>query len=201
MIVIIIVKRHGDGHDMRITSEQARKNRDRVLDAAADLFREKGFDSVAVSELMGAAGLTHGGFYNHFGSKDEVEAAACARVFEASLARIGAIAGIDDPDERRRAFGAYRGRYVSTAARDAPAPACPMVAFAGDMARRPAELRHAFAEGLRAYLEAFTQASGEDRASAIRDYTTMAGALILARGVAKEDPELSAEILRAAVEG
>jgi TetR/AcrR family transcriptional repressor of nem operon len=184
---------------MRITSEQARKNRDRVLDAAADLFREKGFDAVAVAELMRAAGLTHGGFYNHFGSKDEVEAAACAHVFEASLARIGAIAEIDDANERRRAFEAYRRRYISTGARDAPAPACPMIAFAGDMARRPPELRQAFTEGVGAYLDAFTQASGDGRAQAIRDFSTLAGALILARGVAKENPELSAEILGAAI--
>ena len=188
---------------MRITSEQTRKNRDRVLDAAADLFREKGFDAVAVAELMRAAGLTHGGFYNHFGSKDEVEAAACERVFEASLARIGAIAAIEDASERRSAFEAYRRRYVSTAARDAPAPACPMVAFAGDMARRPPELRRAFSEGLAAYLADFTRAAGRDpeaRAAAIRDFATLAGALILARGVAKEDPELSAEILASAID-
>jgi TetR/AcrR family transcriptional repressor of nem operon len=188
---------------MRISSEQARKNRDRVVDAAANLFREKGFDSVAVAELMRAAGMTHGGFYNHFDSKDEVEAAACARVFEGALARIGAIAAIEDVDVRRRAFEAYRKRYVSIAARDAAGPACPMVAFAGDMARRPPALRETFAEGLNAYLAAYTLASGRDtgaRAAAIREFSTLAGALILARGVAKEAPDLSAEILAAAVE-
>ena len=185
---------------MRITKARLSENRERVLGAAADLFREKGFDDVGVAELMRAAGLTHGGFYNHFGSKDEVEAAACAHVFEASLERIGAIADIADEAERRLAFEAYRRRYVSTAARDAPSPACPMVAFAGDMARRPAALRQAFAEGLRAYLDAFASAAGEDRAAAIREYATMAGALILARGVAREDPVLSAEILDAAID-
>ena len=185
---------------MRITKARLSENRERVLDAAAELFREKGFDDVGVAELMRAAGLTHGGFYNHFGSKDEVEAAACAHVFEASLARIGAIAGIADEAERRLAFEAYRRRYVSTAARDAPAPGCPMVAFAGDMSRRPLALRQAFAEGLRAYLDAFASASGEARVSALRQYAAMAGALILARGVALDDPELSAEILNAAID-
>ena len=55
---------------MRITRERAAENRARVIDAAAKLFREKGFDAVGVSELMGAAGMTHGGFYNHFDSKE-----------------------------------------------------------------------------------------------------------------------------------
>jgi TetR/AcrR family transcriptional repressor of nem operon len=188
---------------MRITQERMKENRDRVLDAAQALFREKGFDKVAVAELMQAAGMTHGGFYNHFGSKDEVEAAACARVFEGAVERIGAIAEIVDLEERRRAFDAYRSRYVSVAARDAPGPACPMIAFAGDMSRRPAEVQAVFARGLGEYLEAYARAYAEPdaRAAAIRDYAALAGALILARGVARQDPELSNEILCAAREG
>ncbi len=72
---------------MRITKQRAAENRERVVDEAARLFREKGFDGVGVAELMAAAGLTHGGFYNHFGSKDEVEAAACGHMFEQVGAR------------------------------------------------------------------------------------------------------------------
>jgi TetR/AcrR family transcriptional repressor of nem operon len=189
---------------MRISKAQTRDNLDRMVDAAANLFREKGFDGVAVAELMRSAGLTHGGFYNHFGSKEELEAAACARVFQGALDRLGAIADIADPELRAKAFADYRRRYVSTTARDTPAPACPMVAFAGDMARRPVPIRAAFAEGLAKYLDIYAGLSESEptaaktRAAAIRDYATLAGALILARGLASEDPELSQEILRAA---
>ena len=72
---------------MRITKQQADENKTRVVETAARLFREKGFDGISVAELMHAAGMTHGGFYNHFGSKQDLEAAACAHVFEKSVAR------------------------------------------------------------------------------------------------------------------
>jgi TetR/AcrR family transcriptional regulator, transcriptional repressor for nem operon len=212
MIYIIIVNDDIEHHCdetpetafMRISKAQAQENRERVVAAAAKLFREKGFDGVAVADLMRAAGLTHGGFYNHFDSKEELEAAACERVFQTSLAKIGAVADAPSPEARAEAFADYRRRYVSKAARDTPAPGCPMVAFAGDMSRRPPDLRAAYAKGLAGYLERFTRASGGDpndasaRAQALREFSTLAGALILARGVARDDPELSEEILRSA---
>ena len=151
---------------------------------------------------MRAAGLTHGGFYNHFESKEAIEAEACANIFAGSVRRLEKVAAIKDEAERRDAFDAYRRRYVSPANRDAPAPACPMVAFAGDMPRRGEPARKAFADGLAAYLEAFTRAAKlegeESRAEAIRMFATLFGALSLARSIASEKPELSDEILAAA---
>lgn len=183
---------------MRITKQRAAENRARVVDQAARLFREKGFDGVGVAELMAAAGMTHGGFYNHFGSKDEVEAAACAAAFEKALAHIGAAAEEPDPQARARAFAGYSARYVSAAARDASGATCPMVAFAGDVSRQSEAVRAAYAKGLVAYLDAFAKASDLPRADAIRAFATLAGALTLARSVAAGDPELSDEILAAA---
>ena len=185
---------------MRVTKQRAAENRERVIDEAAKLFRAKGFDGVGVAELMAAAGLTHGGFYNHFGSKDDVEAAALGRVFEHSVARIAAIAGIEDAAERRRAFADYCERYVSTTARDASAATCPMVAFAGDVSRQAAPVREAYAEGLAAYLKAFVLARGLGRADALRKFATLVGALTLARSVAGSDAGLSEEVLGAARE-
>jgi TetR/AcrR family transcriptional repressor of nem operon len=189
---------------LRITKEQAAENRARVVDAATNLFREKGFDAVGVAELMRAAGMTHGGFYNHFESKEALEAAACEGVFAKSVAKVQAIAEIADAEDRRRAFEDYRSRYVSLAARDATAPSCPMVAFAGDVSRQSAEVREAYAAGLRAYLDAFERAGdpGEEREAArrraIRQFSALVGALTLARSVAAADPDLSDEILAAA---
>jgi TetR/AcrR family transcriptional repressor of nem operon len=183
---------------MRVTKQRAAENRERVVEQAARLFREKGFDGVGVAELMAAAGLTHGGFYNHFGCKDDLEAAALGRVFERSVGRIAAIAAIDDAGERGRAFASYCERYVSTAARDASAASCPMAAFAGDVSRQGEPVREAYAQGLAAYLAAFVKASGASRAQALREFATLVGALTLARSVAASDAGLSEEILAAA---
>lgn len=180
---------------MRITKQRAAENRARVVEEAARLFREKGFDGVGVAELMAAAGLTHGGFYNHFGSKDDVEAAACAAVFANSLARL---AGVAEAPDRAAAFADYCSRYVSTRARDSSAASCPMVAFAGDVSRQCEPVRAAYAEGLAGYLDAFAKASDLPRAEAIRAFAGLVGALTLARSVAACDPELSDEILAAA---
>ena len=188
---------------MRITKDQAAGNRARVVVAAAKLFRAKGFDAVGVAELMAAAGMTHGGFYNHFDSKEAIEAAACGEVFDKSVAKLEAIATIDDADERKRAFEGYCRRYVAREARDATAPSCPMVAFAGDVSRQSERVRGAYAAGLRTYLEAFARAASNKRGNAarlraIRQFAEMVGALTLARSVASADQELSDEIIDAA---
>src|SRR5687768_11195234 len=67
---------------MRISKEQARENRERVVETASALFRERGFDGVAVADLMRAAGFTHGGFYNHFETKEALAAEALTRAFD-----------------------------------------------------------------------------------------------------------------------
>jgi TetR/AcrR family transcriptional repressor of nem operon len=191
---------------LRITKDKAAENRARVVDEAAKLFRARGFDSVGVAELMHAAGMTHGGFYNHFASKKAIEAAACGQVFVKAVAKIERVADIAEPQERRRAFADFQNRYVSPAARDAAAPSCPMVAFAGDVSRQSTEVREAYAAGLRVYLDAFARAAtgnhGEAaRRRAIKQFSTLAGALVLARSVATADPGLSDEILRAVQAG
>ena len=193
---------------MRITKQQADENKARVVEKAAVLFREKGFDRVSIADLMHAADMTHGGFYNHFGSKDDVEAAACAHVFEKSVAAVEAIAAIADPAERARAFDDYKRRYVSKKGRDATAARCPMVAFAGDVSRQSPAVRGEYAAGLHKYLDAFERAAARQKSArrpenarrhAIAQLAALAGALTLARSVADADPALSDEILEAAV--
>ena len=193
---------------MRITKQQADENKARVVETAAVLFREKGFDRVSIADLMHAADMTHGGFYNHFGSKDDLEAAACAHVFEKSVAAVEAIAAIADPAERAQAFDDYKRRYVSKKGRDATAARCPMVAFAGDVSRQSPTVRGEYAAGLHKYLDAFERAAARQRSArrpenarrhAIAQLAALAGALTLARSVADADPALSDEILEAAV--
>ena len=65
---------------MKVSREQAAQNRERIVEAAAQLFRERGFDGIGVADLMKEAGLTHGGFYGHFSSKEDLIAAGvCPR--------------------------------------------------------------------------------------------------------------------------
>jgi TetR/AcrR family transcriptional repressor of nem operon len=189
---------------MRLTKEKVAENKARVIETAARLFREKGFEGVAVTDLMHAAGLTHGGFYNHFESKDELAAEACVQIFAGAVAAIERIAGIEDASGRAVALDAYERRYLSKNARDAPAARCPMVALGTDVSRQHGPVLKAYADGLRRYLDAFTRALGgakpprRARAQAIATLAVLAGALSLARSVAATDPELSDEILASA---
>jgi TetR/AcrR family transcriptional repressor of nem operon len=186
---------------MRITKQQAEENRARVVAEAARLFREKGFEGVGVADLMRAAGMTHGGFYNHFESKDDLSAAACAYALTQAVERIESVAEGDSGET----FDDYRHRYLSSKSRDAEGFRCPMVAFGNDVSRQGPELREVYAKGLKRYLEAFVKAyasergrrrdEAELRAEAIAYFATMVGAVSLARSVAKADVAFSDEIL------
>jgi len=93
---------------MRVSREKAAENRERIVDTASRLFREKGFDGVGLDAIMKDAGLTHGGFYGHFGSKDDLAAEAVTRALERSVKKQGRFTNLDDlvsdyMSERRRA--------------------------------------------------------------------------------------------------
>jgi TetR/AcrR family transcriptional repressor of nem operon len=206
MTDIIEVNAGGRTAGMRLTKEKVAENKARVVDTAARLFREKGFEGVAVADLMHAAGLTHGGFYNHFESKDELAAQACTQIFAGAVAVIERISAIENASERTAALDAYARKYLSERARDAPAARCPMVALGTDVSRQHGPVLQAYADGLRRYLDAFTRALGGAqplRRKAVREHAIatlamLAGALSLARSVAAADPKLSNEILAAA---
>ncbi|MFC8078047.1 TetR/AcrR family transcriptional regulator [Streptomyces sp. NPDC057307] len=177
----------------RVSKEQAQENRRRIVDTASRLFREQGTAGVSVADLMKAAGLTHGGFYKHFDSKEALvdEATACAfdGVEDPLVARPGADEG--DPEAARRAFV---DDYLSPRHRDDMAGGCPTAGLAVDMARGAAgsAARHTYAEGVREFAE---RMAGDDDDGLAR-LSTMVGALILARAV-NGDP-LSDALLAAA---
>src|SRR3954465_8516402 len=101
---------------MKVSREQATQNRERILDAAARLFRERGFDGIGVADLMKEAGLTHGGFYGHFESKEDLMAQAWARASGRSRARGGKLAERAPQD----ALGEIAGVYLTSRHRDNP---------------------------------------------------------------------------------
>ena len=103
---------------MRVTRKQAAANREKVLDVAGTLFRERGFDGIGVADIMKRAGLTHGGFYGQFASKDDLAAEATARVF-GKAGWQERQTGKADPS-----FGDVVRGYLSPRHRDDPGTGC-----------------------------------------------------------------------------
>jgi len=169
---------------MKVSREQMTQNRQRILQAASRLFRDKGFEAVSVADVMNAAGLTHGGFYGHFSSKDDLVAQAIADVL------------VNDPDKALDHDGFIR-RYLSRQHRDNPAEGCPMAGLAAQTRHQASAAHTAMTDGLRSHLERFAKTfpgrPAERRRAAIGTWSAMVGAMILARAV--DDPDLSNEIL------
>jgi len=182
---------------MKVSRERCAENRQRILDVASKLFREKGFDGIGVADIMKGAGLTHGGFYGHFASKDDLIAEACARAISGSVNSWAQIVeqGHDD------AAAAIVDGYLSTKHRDRPGTGCLFAALGPDVARQGKPIRRVFTEGVRARLEILAGAvAGRSRAArrrkALATMSGLVGAMVLARAV--DDPSLSEEILAAA---
>ena len=181
---------------MRVSREKSAETRERILDVAATLFREKGFDGIGLAEIMKAADLTHGGFYKHFGSKDDLEAQATG----VALARNAA-------DWRRlfegaaaRPLSAFIDEYLSPHHRDDLGKGCAIAALGADVARQGERVRSALTGGLEPFLQLLSNAiPGRSKAvrrrKAIATMAELIGTLILARAV--DDPALSDEILAA----
>lgn len=172
---------------MRITKEKRQENHDRIVDVAAEMFRERGFDGVGVADLMEQAGLTHGGFYNHFASKDALIAEASAKALQETSERYaghGVAAVID--------------AYVSRAHRDGRGQGCPAAALSGDAARLPAESKAVFGEGIAGLVAALEHSlaptHADARARAIGLLAQALGAVVLSRACADSSP-LADEIL------
>lgn len=150
---------------MRISKEKAEANRAEVVAQASRLFRQRGLDGPSVAELMRAAGLTHGGFYNHFASKADLQASALIHNFDVATARLAPIAAETDAAARADALRSYIQRYLSPTSRDADAAGCPMVAFGADVSREEAEVRAAYAAGLERYVTVLAQIVAGDAAA------------------------------------
>ncbi|CAM0999664.1 Transcriptional regulator [Rhodanobacter sp. Root179] len=130
---------------MRYDTEHKQKTRELVLQAAARAIRSDGPDRVGVAGVMAEAGLTHGGFYAHFKSKDELVAAAIGQMFEQARARLEHETADRDPAE---GLAAYVDFYLSKKHRDARGFGCPMAALASDVPRLSGPAREQFALGV-----------------------------------------------------
>ena len=181
---------------MRVSREQAAKNREHVVDTAARLFRERGYDGIGVADLMKEAGLTHGGFYANFASKEQLMAEACARAFDGAVERWEKMIARDGD----AALQTITDAYLSPGHVKHSGLGCAVAALGPDAARLAPPVRAAMTAGVKAQIETLAGlADGDDaadkRAQAIASYAAMIGALVLARVV--DDARLSDEILAA----
>ncbi|WP_354108471.1 helix-turn-helix domain-containing protein [Bradyrhizobium sp. S3.12.5] len=170
---------------MKVSREQMSENRRRILEVASRLFRDKGFDAVSVAEVMKAAGLTHGGFYGHFASKDDLIAQTLAHVLA-----LDADGGGD--------FRAYVDDYLAPSHRDNAAGGCPTAGLAAAIRHQSPAARAAMTQALRSQVDRIGEAlpkvdTADRRRVAIGSWAAMVGAVILARAI--DDPALSDEVL------
>jgi TetR/AcrR family transcriptional regulator, transcriptional repressor for nem operon len=180
---------------VRVTREQAAANREKILDIAGTLFRQHGYDGIGVADIMKRAGLTHGGFYGHFASKDDLAAEMTARV----LGRPGWTERLTR--STNPSFAGVVRSYLSARHRDDAGSGCLFAALASDVTRQPRSVRRAFTQGLRDRVEALgklvpRRPAAVKRQRALATMSGLVGALMLARAV--DDPALSDEILEAA---
>ena len=176
-------------------AEQKQQTHRRILEAATRQLRTDGLPRSGVQRIMEEAGLTHGGFYSHFASKEQLIADAIRNALDGS--REGLLGdGRDEPGpERRRSL---LRRYLSPAHRDAPGAGCPLPSTSADVARAPTSVRRAYEEGLRKIIEEFEAELRDlpEEQMHQRARGTLAlcvGGLLLARAV--DDPTLSDDIL------
>jgi TetR/AcrR family transcriptional repressor of nem operon len=176
------------------------ESHERILRIASRQMREDGLGALSVADLMKAAGLTHGGFYGHFCSRDALIEEAFARALGAG-AKDAVAPGEAAPDAGSAAsLRTWVRSYLSRDHRDRPATGCAMAALAGDIGRSDKNLRALFTRYLKRFQDSMTRLVSGDgpaaRRQALAAVSTMMGALILARAV--DDETLSDEILMAA---
>jgi len=181
---------------MKVTRQQAELNRARVVKTAAQLFRERGFEGVGVADLMKAAGLTHGGFYAQFDSKQHLMTEACEQALEESEQMWR------EAFERapRRPLTAISSYYLSRKHRDNPGAGCVVAALSIEAGRQGPMVRAAFTEAAKRFLEILARAvpgrsAKTRRRQALTSLAAMVGAVALARTVSQAS--LSEEILDA----
>jgi TetR/AcrR family transcriptional regulator, transcriptional repressor for nem operon len=172
----------------------------RLVEAAAARFKERGIDGISVADLMKDLKLTHGGFYKHFGSRDElVTEALQLALTETGQAMRERLFTDGKPD-----VGAFVDYYLDEAHRDERAAGCAVAALAGDAARKSTDVQAQFQESIEGNLDSLSEALAartgavapgvaESRATALLVLSALYGALIMARAVG--DSPLSSEIL------
>jgi len=173
-----------------------REHHEEIVGVAAMRFREVGVDRVGVADLMHDAGLTHGGFYRHFESRDELVAEAVERALHDGGQAMAAVA--ESPHDP---LAAVIDAYLSISHRDNLGTSCAVTTLAGDVARSNPRVRAAYTDQVGVYIDMLAGLlgpgpAGTRRSKAITALSTLVGAVSMARAVSGD--ELSREILASA---
>jgi TetR/AcrR family transcriptional repressor of nem operon len=168
---------------MRYATGHKEATRQKIVGIASKRFREQGVEAVGLASLMADAGLTHGGFYAHFASKEELVKAAVRQALTAALARMTIYA-----ENSSQPMEAFVHAYLSPAHRDQPSEGCAVAALAAEIARHPSQTRVELDKEIRAYVERFDRwLGGGKEPTAIALYGLMVGTLQIARTCPDEE--------------
>ena len=175
---------------MKVSKETSARHRDDLLRAASRLFREKGFDKVGIAEIAAAAGLTHGAFYTHFASKEEL----CAEAITQTSLRTAEVLNA------KADWQGYVEAYLAPRHVRDRGNGCPFAALSGDVPRESEAIRAAFSQALERSIDTLARKAGDKNGASARDraivsLATMVGAVVLARTAV--EPALRDEILAA----
>jgi TetR/AcrR family transcriptional repressor of nem operon len=187
-----------DNRPMGHSKAEKAESHERIVTVAAGVFRELGIDGISLADLMQRAGLTHGGFYRHFDSRDDLVAEAVERALKDGSAVADAIAA-----NPKSTIGAVIDAYLSLAHRDNVAFGCAVTALANDVARSSDRARAAYSRQVVRYVELIMKLiealpQKKRRAAALAALASLVGAVSMARGV--NDDALSREILKSAAD-
>lgn len=182
---------------MRRSRAESARTRERIIAGASALFRDRGLAKVSVADLMANAGLTHGGFYAHFQSRDELvsEAIRFALIQSAQRIYLSSLKSGDKPG-----YSKLIQRYLTKRHRDTPESGCVLASLGSEVARDSGDCRRVFSEGFDELISLLAQLSPErtrraQRAHVLSVISTLSGALVLARAVS--EASVSEEILSA----
>jgi len=179
---------------MKKSKAETAETHKRIVEIAAQAFKAKGIDATGVAEVMAAAGLTHGAFYRHFGSKEALvaEAAGASMDVFVEAARAAAAKGPS-------AFIKHLQGYLTSEFRDGVLGGCPVIQLGSDLARADTSVREGIANGLKQLIDITVKLAGDKPGASVQDdaiftLSALIGAITMSRLV--DDPELSEHILQ-----
>ena len=182
-----------------VTSRSKEATHERIVEVAARAIRRSGYNGTGVADLMKEAGLTHGGFYAHFPSREAMLAEAADR---AGAETVAALTRITDAAPAERALQSLLHAYLSKAHVESAETGCPVAALGSEMPRQTSEVRRASTRRIKEMIDIVARQSAEwgqagAHERALVTVATMVGTLLLARAV--DDPKLSDALLKAAL--
>ncbi len=172
---------------MRVSREAAAESKSRILEAASRLLRERGVDAASIADVMQASGMTHGGFYKHFESKNDLVRAAVRLAFDDIVERFDRR---EAENGGTAAVAAYVAEYLSRGHVTEPGLGCPVAALGADAGRHSDWLGDEFAAGVERLIERTSKAGADSRrdkrrlrSAAIQMLTQLVGAVVVARAI------------------